>query len=230
LKSAYTNTSIDFGSTDVGPTVLGIKNAGADSLFAPLVASSSLAIVQGLQQSNVTMKANILPTGYGQDLLDSPVASTLGKNTLFYQQYKPVEVNDKATKQFQADLKKYAGLTGVPDYGQYQGYIGAELAILGLEHAGKTPTRRGFINGLRKLGSYDAAGLSCGTVDISLERFGKAPATDCGYFTYVKDGKFVLFNKGKPIIGKLVGSKAALAANAAKGTPSTTVAPTTAAP
>jgi ABC-type branched-subunit amino acid transport system substrate-binding protein len=228
MEAAYTNTSVDFGTSDVGPIVLGIKNAGADSLFAPLVGASSVAVVQGLQQSGVDMKSSILPSGYGQELLDSPAASTLGKNTLFYQQYKPVELKDKATKQFQADLKKYAGLTGVPDYGQYLGYITGELAILGLENAGKTPTRRGFLDGLRKLGTYDAAGLSCGSIDISLERFGKTPKTDCGYFSYVKDGKFVIFNKGKPIVGNLVGSRAALAANAAKGTPTTTtVAPTT---
>jgi ABC-type branched-subunit amino acid transport system substrate-binding protein len=230
LESVYTNTSIDFGSSDVGPIVLGVKNAGADSLFAALVAATGISVLQGLQQNGVKMKANILATGYGQDLLDSPAAATLGTNTLFYQQYKPVELKDKATKRFQADLKKYAGLTGVPDYGQYLGYITCELAILGLEHAGKTPTRRGFIDGIRKLGTYDAAGLSCGSIDISLERFGENPNTDCGYFTYVKDGKFVIFNKGKPIVGKLVGSKEALAANAAKGVSTTTVAPTTVAP
>ena len=32
---------------------------------------------------------------------------------------------------------------------------------------------------------------------------------------YVKDGKFVVMNKGKPYNGKLVGSKEALAANKA---------------
>ncbi len=110
-------------------------------------------------QNGVKMKANVLATGYGQDLLDSPIASTLKSNTVLFQTYKPVEVKDKATKQFQADLKKYAGLTGVPDYGQYTGYITCELAILGLQNAGKTPTRQGFIDGLHNLGTYDQAGL-----------------------------------------------------------------------
>ena len=31
LKPVYLNTAVDFGSTDVGPIVLGIKNAGADA-------------------------------------------------------------------------------------------------------------------------------------------------------------------------------------------------------
>ena len=115
---------------------------------------------RGAAQNGVEMKANMLATGYGQDL-PRPAGrqDARRRTTVLFQTYKPVELKDKATKQFQADLKKYAGLTGVPDYGVYTGYITCELAILGLQNAGKTPTRQGFIDGLRKLGSYDAAGL-----------------------------------------------------------------------
>jgi ABC-type branched-subunit amino acid transport system substrate-binding protein len=229
LKAVYTNTSVDFGTSDVGPLVLGIKNAGADAAYLPMVASTDLAIVQGLEQNGVTMKANLLATGYGQDLLDSPAASTLKANTVFFQTFKPVELKDKATKQFQADLKKYAGLSGVPDYGQYTGYIAAELAILGLQHAGKTPTRQGFADGLRKLGTYNQAGLSCKPIDLSSASFGKYPETGCGYFMQVKNDKFVVYNKGKPLSGKLVGSPQALEANAT-GNPDLVTTTTTAAP
>jgi ABC-type branched-subunit amino acid transport system substrate-binding protein len=228
LDPVYTNTTVDFGSTDVGPLVLGIKNSGADAVYLPMVAASNIAVVQGLAQNGVEMKANILATGYGQELLDSPVAKTFKPNTVVFQTYKPVELKDKATKQFQADLEKYAGLTGVPDYGQYTGYITCELAILGLQNAGKTPTRRGFIDGLRKLGTYDEAGLACNPVDISLEHIRTAPEVGCSYYMYVKDGKFVVMNKGKPVRGKLVGSKEALAANRAGDL--TTVTTTAAAP
>ena len=227
LDPVYTNTSVEFGTSDVGPLVLGIKNSGADAAYLPIIAASNIAVVQGLQQNGVEMKANILATGYGQEFLDSPVAKTLKPNTVFVQSYKPVEVKSKGTKQFQADLKKYAGLTGVPDYGQYTGYITCNLAILGLQNAGKTPTRRGFIDGLRKLGSHDGAGLTCRPVDISVEGIDTAPTTNSAYYMYVKDGKFVVMNKGKPYTGKLVGSKEALAANAAGdlSTVTTTAAP-----
>ena len=229
LDPVYTNTTVEFGTSDVGPLVLGIKNSGADAVYLPMVAASNIAVIEGLAQNAVEMKANVLATGYGQAFLDAPVSKTLGTNTVLFQTYKPVELKDKATKQFQADLKKYAGLTGVPDYGVYTGYITCELAILGVQNAGKTPTRRGFIDGLRKLGSYDEAGLACTPVDISLEHIGTAPETSCSYFMYVKDGKFVVMNKGKPYKGKLVGSKEALAANAA-GDLSSAVTTTTAAP
>jgi branched-chain amino acid transport system substrate-binding protein len=231
LKAVYTNTSVDFGSSDVGPLVLGIKQSGADAVYLPMVASTNFAVVQGLQQNGVAMKANVLATGYGQDLLDSPIAKTLGPNTVVLQTYKPVELKTKATKQFQADLKKYAGLTGVPDYGQYTGYIAGELAILGLEHAGATPTRRGFIDGLHNLGTYDEAGLACEPTDISLTNRLKSRPTGCVYFLQVKDGKFVMYPKGnQPVIGKLVGDPAKVksvieTAPAASGTTTSTSTP-----
>ena len=59
----YLNTTLEFGTTDVGPIVLGIKNSGADAVYLPLDADTNLAIVQGLQQNGVEMKANILATG-----------------------------------------------------------------------------------------------------------------------------------------------------------------------
>ena len=171
----YTNTSVDFGSSDVGPLVLGMKNAGANGAYLPLVASSNIAIIQGLQQNGVNMKALVMPTGYGQDLLDQPIAQTLGPEDVFTSAWAPVELKTKATKQFQSDLKKYSGLTGVPDFGSYTGYITCELAILGLEHAGATPTRQGFVDGLRTLGSYDQAGLGCTSVDISTRALRQVP-------------------------------------------------------
>ncbi len=211
LEAVYTNTAVDFGSTDVGPIVLGFKNAGADGAYLPLVAASNFAILQGLEQNGVKMKGVVMPTGYGQDLLDSPTAQILGPQDVFTTQWQPVELKTKATKRFQADLKKYAGYTGVPDFGQYTGYTTCELMILGLQNAGKTPTRDGFVTGLRKLGSYDAAGLNCGPIDISAEHYGKFPLHGCTYAVKVKNGKFVVLNKGKPIPSDLVGDAATIA-------------------
>jgi branched-chain amino acid transport system substrate-binding protein len=232
LDPAYTNTTVDFGTSDVGPLVLGIKNAGVDGVYLPMAAATNIAVAQGLQQSGVDMKATILATGYGQDFLDSPAAKALPESAVFSAPGKPVELKDAATKKFQADLKKYADVTGVPDYGMYQGYIIADFTIAGLEKAGNTPTRQGLIDGAHSIGEYDQAGLACAPVDVSLTARGKTPPTTCGYVVQIKDGKFVPYPKsGKPITGKLVGTPEGLAA-AKVGTASatTTVAPTTAAP
>ncbi len=228
LDPAYTNTSIDFGTSDVGAPVLGIKNAGVDGVYLPMAAATNIAVAQALVQNGVEVKATILATGYGQDLLDSPAAKTLPSTAYFSVGGKPVEIKDAATKRFQADLKKYAKFSGVPDYGMYQGYILADFAIAGLQKAGNPPTRKGLIDGAHSIGMYDQAGLACQPVDVSLAGRGKVPTTSCAYVVQLKNGKFVPYPRnGKPIQAKLVGSPEALAANksGAAAAPATTVAP-----
>jgi ABC-type branched-subunit amino acid transport system substrate-binding protein len=201
LEAVYENTTVEFGTTDVGPLVLGIKNAGADSVYLPMVASTNFAVVTGLAQNGVQMKSTILATGYGQDLLDQPIADQLGPEVRLAVGWSPVELKTKATKQFQADLKKYAGYSGVPDFGQYTGYIIADLLIKGLDAAGPDLTRRGYIDATRGLKTHDAAGMACQPVDISVETYGQAQPTSCGWYVSVKDGKFV---PGKVVKGTLI--------------------------
>ena len=97
--------------------------------------------MQGLAQNGVKMKSTVMATGYGQPLLDQPVSRPLGPEVIFTQQWAPVELKTKATKQFQADLKKYADYTGVPDFGIYTGYTDCDLAITGLRSRARTSTR-----------------------------------------------------------------------------------------
>ena len=58
------NTTADFGTTDVGPLVLGMKNAGVDATYLPLVLSSNLAIVQTAAQNDLKFKLAVLATGF----------------------------------------------------------------------------------------------------------------------------------------------------------------------
>ena len=74
LEGVYLNNALEFGSTDVGPIVLGIKNSGADGVYLPLDSNTNFSIIQSLQQNGVKTKANVLATGYSQDLLDQPIA------------------------------------------------------------------------------------------------------------------------------------------------------------
>jgi len=228
LDPAYTNTALDFGSPDVSPAVLGMKNAGVDAVYLPMAAATNIAVVQGLQQNGVEMKASLLATGCGQDFLDSPAAKDFPESAFFLDGYKPVELKTAETKKFQADLKKYAGFTGVPDFGVYNGYILADLLIKGLENAGKNLTRQGLVDGVHEVGKYDQAGLGCQPVDVSLEGRGHASKTSCGWFLQVKNGKFVPFPKsGQPIRGTLVGTPEGIQKATAGGA---IEAPTTTAP
>jgi branched-chain amino acid transport system substrate-binding protein len=192
----------------VSPLVLGIKNAGADSAFYAMNGNTNLAIAQGLAQNGVAMKAQLMATGYGQDLLDQPIANQLGPSVIFTQGWAPVEAKTKATKQLQADLKKYTGETGVPDFGIYTGYVDCDLAILGLKQQGKNLDQSTYADDLRKLGQVNPAGLNCQALDISVEGYGKAPETICQWALTVKNDKFVILKPksgGKPYwTGKLI--------------------------
>jgi ABC-type branched-subunit amino acid transport system substrate-binding protein len=232
LKPTYLNTNLDFGSTDVGPIALGVKNSGADALYLPLDSNTNFAIVQGLQQNGVKMKANILATGYSQDLLDQPIAKTITPNDVMFTGYRPVELGGAAVKQFQTNLKKYAGLTGVPDYGTYTGYIACDLAIVGLKNAGKDLTRQGFVDAIRKTngGSYNGAGLLCQPVNLSYEKYGTLSPTSCAWYVNVKNGKFNVLDGGKPLTGKLVGDPQLIKQYGPNGTNGRNGGSTTAAP
>jgi branched-chain amino acid transport system substrate-binding protein len=231
LEGVYLNTSVDFGSTDVGPVVLGIKNSGADSVYMPLNSSTNLAIVQGLQQNGAQMKANIMATGYGQELLDSPVASILTPNDVFQTGFRPVELGGKGVKQFLKDRKKFTSLTGVPDWGEYTGYVTCDIFVTGLELAGKNLTRQGFVDAVRSQDAYDVAGLTCEPYDFTRENYGKVNATNCQWYVIVEDGKFKVLNNGKPMVGKLVGKPELIAkySSSSSSSASTATTPTTAA-
>jgi branched-chain amino acid transport system substrate-binding protein len=210
MESVYTNTTVDFGSTDVSPLVLGIKNSGADAAYYAMNGNTNLAIAQGLAQNGVKMKAQLMATGYGQALLDQPISKSIGTDVIFTQMWAPVELKTKATKQLQADLKKYADYTGVPDFGIYTGYSDCDLAILGLKQQGKNLDQSTYADDLRKVGSFNqGGGLGCGQTDIAAETFGKPPAEICTYAMVIKDGKFTLLKPkgtGKDFwTGKLIG-------------------------
>jgi branched-chain amino acid transport system substrate-binding protein len=233
LKPGYLNNSVDFGSTDIGPIVLGIKNSGSDGVYLPLDSNTNFAVIQGLQQNGVDTKAVVSATGYSQDLLDQPIAKTITPSDVLQSSYKPIELKDPAVKTFVNNLKKYAGITGVPNYGVYTGYITCDMAVLGLKNAGKNPTRQAFVDGIRKAngGKYDSAGLTCRDVDLSYAHFGKISSEPaCIYYVQVKNGKFVPYNGGKPITGKTVGDPAIIKKytdSAGTGVATTTTPPAT---
>ncbi len=204
LDAAYTNTTVEFGTTDVGPLVLGMKNAGVDATYLPLVLSTNLAMIQNAAENNLKFKLAVLATGYGQALLDQPVSKTIGPEVLFAQGWAPVELKTAATKKFVGDLTKYTSYRGVPDFGVYTGYLTADMLIKGLQAAGKSVTRDGYITATKGLGTFDDAGLGCQPVDVSAAGYGKAPRTACSWYLQIKNGKFVLYPNSKPIRGTLI--------------------------
>ena len=162
--------------------------------------STNLALAQGLIQNGVKMKAQLMATGYGHELLEQPVSKTLGPDIIFTTGWAPVELKTKATKRFQADLEKYADFTKVPDFGIYTGYIDCDMAIMGLKKQGDDLDPSTYWEALRSVGTYNAGGgLGCTDSSLSLETYGKIVLGDetngrriCTWALQVKDGKFVV--------------------------------------
>jgi hypothetical protein len=96
----------------------------------------------------------------------------------------------------------------VPDYGQYTGYVIGDLFIAGLKAEGKDLSRSGFVDATKGLKGYNQGGLNCQTIDYSRANFGKPASTNCSWYVYVKNHKFVVYNNGKPIKGDLATANA----------------------
>ena len=178
LDPAYTNTSIDFGSSDVGAPVLGIKNAGADGVYLPMAAATNVAVAQGLQQNGVNMKAVIMGTGYGQDFLDSPRGEGAARQHVFWSATAG-GAQGRGDQAVPGRPEEVRDVTGVPDYGMYTGYILADYAIAAMQKAGQGPDPPGPHRRRHGIGQYDQAGLACQPVDVSLGGLGKVPTTAC---------------------------------------------------
>jgi hypothetical protein len=133
----------------------------------------------------------ISATGYGQTLLDSAAAVAAAQGTYFLViGGRPVELHTPATDAFQAALAKYAHFTGVPGYGYYGGWEGADLMIAGLEKSGQNPTRTSFLDAVHQMNHYDAGGLNVAQ-NLTLDQFGKAQSPLCGWFVQLEGSKFV---------------------------------------
>jgi branched-chain amino acid transport system substrate-binding protein len=154
------STNIPFGSTDVGPVVLGIKNSGTNGFYTVTIPNTSFAVLVGLAQAGVKMKMVLLPTGYGGDLLADKAAVQAGNGAYFYTSAAPVESGNAAALQLQSALHTYAGIPSgtIPDFGEYQAWLATDALVAALGKAGANPTSSSIISGFRDA-SWDAGGL-----------------------------------------------------------------------
>ena len=144
------------GAHDATSEALRIKNSGADAVSYSGFIDGGISLAQALKQQGVTLKSfavagltdpAVLKTSNGA--LDGALGQTYGPV--------PIGVNVRAVKTF-ANAMKAAGLNPYAPAGPV-GYLSADLFIKGLKVAGKCPTRDSFITNLRKVSSYDGAGL-----------------------------------------------------------------------
>jgi ABC-type branched-subunit amino acid transport system substrate-binding protein len=202
------HTNVHFGSTDVGPVVLGIKNSRTDGFYMSTIPNTAFAVVGGLAQAGVKMKALLLATGYGGDLLKSKEATAAGNGAYFLGTLTPVEKHTPATQAFQAALNKYAGEAAdvIPSFSEYMGWLTADAAVAAYKGAGSDTSKGNVVNTFRSA-TWDGAGLYPEKVDFSKYgdqgTAGMGPG-NCTFVIQLKDGKFVPVSGLDPVCGDLI--------------------------
>ena len=141
------------------------------------------------------MKSNVLATGYGQDLLDQPIARRSSRPTCMFTGTGRSSSAARRSSKFQADLKKYAGLTGVPDYGDVHRLHHVRHGDHGPPAGGQEPDPSGLRRRHPQLGPVRRRRAHCQPIDLKLTNFGKVAPTSCTWYVTVKDGKFKVLNR-----------------------------------
>ena len=185
----YLDTSLPFGTVNVTATALAMKAAGVDSMVAEIDGNTELALITAGEQTGIKWKYVVLATGYGQSWLSNPTAVQESQGLYFGVLQTPVELKTPATIAEQAALKKYAGFSGVPDFGYSEGWESAGLMIEGLQVAGKNPTRQSFITNLRKVTNFTDGGLLARP--INFEKVTTPASKLCVWDTKLVGKKFV---------------------------------------
>lgn len=210
VKAGYVNAEFPIGSTNTEPIALAMKSAGVDGLVPSIANNSTFDLIGDLKDLGVPLKAAILATGYGGDLLTAGPAAAKSAQGLYFQfQYEPVEMHTAATERLQAALKTYAGVTGDPTWVEYMGYLSINAFTMGLQAAGKNPSQASLINAMLGIDSYDADGLfGSHSIGFSMAQRGKASGADnCLWMTQYRGSSFHLLPGLDPICGSVITAK-----------------------
>jgi branched-chain amino acid transport system substrate-binding protein len=209
LKVGYLNTSLPLGSTNVTPLVLAMKDAGVDGLNPDIITNSSFAIVEGLKQEGVQVKAE-LAEGYGGDLVQGgPGAQQAAQGVYFGVGYQPVEMQTAATKMLQNALSTYAGVTGDPSFSEYYGYLSVDALVQGLKAAGHNATQASFINAMLAITNYQGLGLWGGhSISWAMADRGQVSGADnCIWITQYQGTTFHVIPGLAPLCGQTIQGK-----------------------
>ncbi|HWA65085.1 MAG TPA: ABC transporter substrate-binding protein [Mycobacteriales bacterium] len=206
LKAGYTNAKLAFGSTDVQPIALAMKQAGVDALAPQVDPNTSFALVGALAQLGVKIKAVLLPIGYGGDLLNAGAAALqAAQGAYFIIYFEPVEMNTPGTQKFLAALSAVGG-TQHPGLPTYTGYTSILLLEAALKTAGANPSNTALITALRGVTNFDAGGLTSKPYTPS-DPSNVAGPNNCYYVVQLEGDKFNVVKGLDPVCGTVIAGK-----------------------
>ncbi len=209
VKVGYLNANLPLGTTNVAPIAIQMKNAGVDSLEAPIETNTAFALVAAMRNAGIDVKVVLNSTGYGGDLVQGgPGAQQVAQGQYFLLGFEPVEMNTSATQQFTNELKA-AGVTGLPTEAQYYGYMTVDAFVQGLKASGSNPSQSAYINAMLGITSFNGVGLyGTHSVSFALDTRGQVSGADnCIWVTLYKGTTFSLVSGMDPICGATVPGK-----------------------
>lgn len=204
LTVGYLNANFPFGSTNVQPVALAMKSKGVNGFTASVDPNTGLELITAFRQIGGDLRAAILPTGYGGDLLQAgPGALQSAQGVYFESEFEPVEMHTAATNQFQSALKS-VGVTSDPTYAEYAGYTSILLLIQALKTAGTSATHSALISALTGISNWNAGGL-LGSLSLNLgARTSQPIGTGCSYLTKLQGSSFQLVPGEDPNCGTVI--------------------------
>jgi ABC-type branched-subunit amino acid transport system substrate-binding protein len=207
LQAPYVNAQFPFGSTNVQPIALAMKNDGVDGLIAPLDANTSFALISAMKQLGDPFKAAVLATGYGGDLQQAgPDAQQVAQGVYFYTSFEPAEMHTAATKQIVKDLNA-VGVTTDPTYAEYGAYTSIGMLVQALNSTGPNPSHAALISALSNISKWDALGLFDNHPINPSDRNGPTGANNCVFVTKLVGSSFQLVPNADPLCGTVIPGK-----------------------
>jgi ABC-type branched-subunit amino acid transport system substrate-binding protein len=205
----YLNANFPFGSTNVAPVAIAMKNGGVNGFTAATDPNTAFSLITALKQQGVNLKAAVLSTGYGSDLAQAGQgALNAAQNVYFVMTSEPFSANTAATKQFAADLKSAGVVTTQAAYSEYAGYLSVGLLVRALNGAGSNPTSAAIIKSLEGVHDWNGLGLMGDLkVDINNRTDFAAGPNNCAWIAQLEGTKYIPVKGMQPLCGKLIPGK-----------------------
>jgi len=200
LKQALLITDEAQGAHDATSTALRVRNSGANGVYMSMYVDGVVSIAQALKQQGVNLKGSM-----GAGVIDpaviakaaGPLEGMIGTTygTI------PAGVPGAAGMRTYINGMKAAGLN---PYGATApiAFAATDLMLHGLKLAGKCPTRNAFVDNLRKVTKYNAAGMMPQAVSFQPGVTPMGSPAKCSWYVVVKNG--VPVPDPKATCGKLV--------------------------
>jgi branched-chain amino acid transport system substrate-binding protein len=210
LSAPYVNPDFPFGSTNVGPVAIAMKNAGVNGFTTAVTPNINYLLLTALKQQGATLKGALLPSGYGGDLdAAGKAAQQAAQGVYFLTGQEPIEMHTPATEALQRAFRTYTDVTGDPTYAEYWGYESIDGLVTGLKAAGSPPSQKSFTDAMLSIRSYNPAGLyGDQSIGFAMDQRGQAAGVNnCFWITQYVGDTFHLVPGMDPLCGSILPGK-----------------------